>query len=138
MNSRRQSRVAELLQRELAQMITYELRDPRLASVTVTRVEVTPDLRLARVYISTLGDEGAGREAVAGLEHASGYLRRELGRRTDLRFLPELRFVYDTSVEYSQHMNTLLDQLMAAPAAASAEESAPAAISDGAAGEPPQ
>lgn len=116
MNSRRQSRVAELLQRELAQMITYELRDPRLASVTVNRVEVTPDLRLARVYVSTLDDEISSRDVVAGLEHASGYLRRQLGQRTDLRFLPELRFVYDTSVVYSQHMNTLLDELMDTPA----------------------
>jgi ribosome-binding factor A len=122
MTSRRQSRVSELLQRELAQMISYELRDPRLATVTVTRVEVTPDLRLARVYISTLGAEGSGQDAVDSLEHAGGYLRRQLGQRTELRYLPELRFIHDTSIEQGQRMNILLDEIMATTSTESAEE----------------
>lgn len=128
MTSRRQQRVSELLQRELAQMISYELRDPRLASVTVTRVDVTPDLRLARVYVSTLGDQGSGQEAVASLEHAGGYLRRQLGQRTELRYLPELRFIHDTSIEQGQRMNILLDEVMAAtPAEGQEEDSSPPA-----------
>jgi ribosome-binding factor A len=93
-------------------------------------VEVTPDLRLARVYVSTLGDENSGQEAVAGLEHAQGYLRRQLGQRTELRYLPELRFLYDASVEYGQRMAILLDELMAAPSVDSAEET-PSTTPDG-------
>lgn len=122
MTSRRQSRVSELLQRELARMISYELRDPRLATVTVTRVEVTPDLRLARVYISTLGTESSGQDAVASLEHAGGYLRRQLSQRTELRYLPELRFIHDTSIEQGQRMNILLDEIMAATSTENAAE----------------
>lgn len=117
MTSRRQSRVSELLQRELAQLIAYELRDPRLAFVSVTHVEVTPDLRLARVYISTLGDASTGSDAVAALEHAGGFLRRALSERVDLRFMPELRFYFDESAAASLRINALLDQVSAAPTA---------------------
>lgn len=115
MTSRRQSRVSELLQRELAQLIAYELRDPRLALVSVTHVEVTSDLHLARVYVSTLGDAREGRDAVAVLEHAKGFLRRALSERVDLRFMPELRFYFDESAAAGLRINALIDQVSAAP-----------------------
>lgn len=111
MTSRRQERVAELLQRELAEMITFELKDPRLGMANVTRVEMTPDLRLARVYVSTLDDDDpTGKEALAALEHASGYLRRQLGQRVELRFLPELKFVHDAGVAASMRIDALIQQ----------------------------
>lgn len=108
MATRRQQRVAELLQRELAELIAYELQDPRLSLVSVTQVEVTADLRMARVHVSHLEGEDAGQEAVAALEHASGFLRRALGQRTKLRYVPELRFFFDEGLIVSQRIDALL------------------------------
>jgi len=113
MTTRRQERVAELLQRELAEMIAFDLRDPRLAFVSVTRVQVSPDLRYARIFVSHLGDDESRRHILPTLQGASGFLRRELGRRTDLRYLPELQFLYDEGLEAAQHMDALLDAIVA-------------------------
>lgn len=123
MTSRRQERVAELLQRELAEMITFELKDPRLGMANVTRVEMTPDLRLARVYVSTLDDDDpTGKEALAALEHASGYLRRQLGQRVELRFLPELKFLHDAGVAASMRIDALIHQASQSVAVTDATE----------------
>lgn len=119
MPTRRQLRVAELLQRELAELIAYELKDPRLRLVNVTRVEMTADLRMARVYVSHLEGEEAGQEAVSALEHATGLVRRELGQRTKLRYVPELRFLFDEGLIVSQRIDALLqgmDEVIEPPA----------------------
>ena len=84
MATRRQLRVAELLQQELGEMIAFELKDPRLEFVSVTRVSVTQDLRYARVYVSQLGDDIDKAEVISALEHAGGYLRYNLGQRIKL------------------------------------------------------
>lgn len=117
MSSRRQLRVAELLQQELATMITFDLRDPRLAFVSVTRVQASPDLRHANVYISSLDGEESQAEVMAALRHASGFLRRELGRRTALRYVPELAFHFDDGLIQSQRMSDLLDEIATQEAA---------------------
>jgi ribosome-binding factor A len=109
MSSRRQLRVAELIQQELATLITFDLRDPRLAFVSVTRVQASPDLRHANVYISSLSGEESEAEIMAALRHASGFLRRELGNRTTLRYVPELAFHFDDGLIQSQRMSDLLD-----------------------------
>src|SRR5437879_2952961 len=96
---KRADRVNALLQRELGTLVSEELRDPRIAFTTVTSVEITDDLRSARVYVSVLGDEDAAKKTMAALEDAKPYLRHELGSRTDLRFVPELTFVPDRSAE---------------------------------------
>ncbi len=111
MSTRRQLRVAELIQQELATMITFDLRDPRLAFVTVTRVQASPDLRHANVYISSLDGEETQAEVLAALRHAGGFLRRELGIRTKLRYVPELAFHFDDGLIQSQRMSNLLDEL---------------------------
>ena len=90
---KRADRVNALLQRELGTLISEELRDPRIAFTTVTSVEITDDLRSARVYVSVLGDEDSAKKTMAALEDAKPYVRHELGSRTDLRFVPELTFV---------------------------------------------
>jgi ribosome-binding factor A len=90
--------------------LLHQVRDPRLASVTVTGVDVTQDLLLARIYFRTT-DTGMMAEAQAGLEHASGYLRSQLAAKIQLRYAPELEFVPDLSAEYGQRIDTLLDQL---------------------------
>ncbi len=111
MSSRRQLRVAEMIQQELATMITFDLRDPRLAFVSVTRVQVSPDLRHANVYISSLSGEEAETEIMAALRKASGFLRRQLGSRTTLRYVPELAFHFDDGLIQSQRMSDLLDEI---------------------------
>ncbi|MFZ2487834.1 MAG: 30S ribosome-binding factor RbfA [Anaerolineae bacterium] len=119
MSSRRQLRVAELIQQELATMLTFDLRDPRLSFVSVTRVVVSPDLRHANIYISSLAGDESKREVMAALRSAGGFLRRELGNRTTLRYVPELDFHFDDGLEQSQRMYELLDELGTAPAPAS-------------------
>ena len=111
MSSRRQLRVAELVQRELAEMVTFELRDPRLSLVNITRVRVSPDLKHANVYITSLGDEAESAEAIDGLTNATGFLRTQLGQRTKLRYVPDLAFHIDEALLESRRINELLDSL---------------------------
>ena len=110
MPSRRQRRVSELVRRELSLLLLHQVRDPRLSGVSITGVDVTQDLLLARVHFRTIGAEETN-EALAGLEHASGYLRSQLAARVELRYVPELAFVPDRSAEYGQRIDTLLEQL---------------------------
>jgi ribosome-binding factor A len=98
-----------LVHRELSKLLMLEARDPRLAGVTITGVAVTPDLLLARIHFSVLGDQEARKEALTGLESASGFLRTELASRVRLRFVPELVFQEDTSAEYGRRIDELLD-----------------------------
>lgn len=121
-STRRQHRVAELLQRELAQLIAFEVRDPRLDFVSVTRVEISRDLRHAKVYVSHLGGSDAGPQIVAALQHASGFLRHELGRRTALRYLPELHFYFDEGLIVSQRIDALLEQISQGESASQEQE----------------
>ncbi len=107
---KRTDRVNALLQRELAQIVSEELRDPRIAFATVTAVETTPDLRTARVHVSVLGDEAAGKETIAALTRAKPHLRHELGERTELRSIPDLVFVEDRSAERAARISSLLRQ----------------------------
>ena len=105
---KRTDRVNALLQRELGTMISEELRDPRITFPTVTQVEVTPDLRTARVHVSVLGSDEQSAETMRALEDAKPHLRRELGARTDLRFVPVLEFVQDRSAERASRIARLL------------------------------
>ena len=108
MSYKRSDRVNSLLQRELGTLISEELRDPRIAFPTVTAVEITPDLRSAKVHVSVLGDEEAAGKTMKALEDAKPFLSRELGERTDLRFVPELTFVHDRSAEQAVRISALL------------------------------
>jgi ribosome-binding factor A len=100
--------------RELvAELLAERVRDPRVEGVTVTGVEVTRDLAVAKVYYSVLGDAEAQRVAQRGLENVSGYLRREAGRRMRLRSTPELRFVFDASLERGARLEELLRDIHA-------------------------
>jgi ribosome-binding factor A len=108
MSFKRADRVNALLQRELGTIISEELRDPRIGFSTVTAVEITDDLRSARVHVSVLGDEDQIASTMTALEEAKAYLRHELGSRTDLRYVPELSFVNDRSAERSARISSLL------------------------------
>jgi ribosome-binding factor A len=111
MTSRRQRQVAELLHQEISQLIQYRTQDPRLGFVTVTRVEVSPDLSAARVYVSVLGDDTDGQNTLEGLDSAASYFRREMGHSLSLRYVPKLTFKLDTSLEHSIRIDNLLDSL---------------------------
>ena len=111
MTTRRQQRVSELIHRELSQLLVREVRDPRLAEITITDVRVTPDLLLARIYFSVLGGPEEVAAAKLGLESASGYLRSQLGGRVRLRLVPQLVFEVDKSAEYGRKIDALLDQI---------------------------
>jgi ribosome-binding factor A len=99
MKRERMGRIDHELQRELARLISLELKDPRLGFVTVTRVEITNDLHSAKVYVSVIGDRHVAKQSMLALEHAKGFLRGELGHAVALRHTPELVFVEDRSTE---------------------------------------
>ena len=119
MNDRRQRQVAELIHQEIRLLILRQVRDPRLGSVTVTGVEVTPDLRLAHIYVSVMGGDYEAAQALVGLKSAAGFFRHELGSALTLRFIPELSFRLDKTLEQGLRIDQLLDSL---PAEAPADE----------------
>jgi len=110
----RSSRVAEQIQRELAELIQLELKDPRVGLITLTGVDLTADYAHAKIYYTTLADAAAREGVDAGLRRASGFLRRELGRRIRIHTLPELHFVYDASVERGDRLSRLIDEAVQA------------------------
>ncbi len=108
---KRADRVADLIKIEIADLLLKEVRDPRIGSVTITGVKVADDLRNAKVYFVELGRDACTADLDAGLKKATGFLRRELGRRLQLRYVPELMFVYDPSFAYGSRIDTLLKEI---------------------------
>ncbi len=107
----RTDRVAEQIQRELAELVRLEVKDPRVRMVTLTGVEVVRDYSHAKVFYTTL--DGSNKAVQQGLEHASGFLRSQLAHVMKLRITPQLHFVYDASVERGAHLSQLIDQAVA-------------------------
>lgn len=113
--SQRTDRVADQIRCEIAELLLREVRDPRVALATVSRVEVSRDLGHARIWISVLGDEAERQKTMAGIEHAKGFLRSQIGHRLRLRVTPELAFELDRGAEYLQSMTELLASLHKEP-----------------------
>lgn len=111
--SRRVSRVASLIQQEISQMVLHEIKDDRVGAgmVSVTDVDVSGDLQHAKIYVSIYGTDEARTQTMAGLKSATGYVRRELGRRVRLRRTPEVIFIEDRGLERGDRMLALLNQL---------------------------
>lgn len=111
--NRRVSRVAALIQEEISQMVLHEIKDDRVGAgmVSVTDVDVSGDLQHAKIYVSIYGTDEARKETMAGLTSATGYVRRELGRRVRLRRTPEIIFIEDRGIERGSRVLTLLSQL---------------------------
>lgn len=111
-NSIKNTRVNVEVQKELSYLISREIKDPRIHPMTtVVSVEVAPDLKTAKVYISVLGDDEAKESTYEGLRSAAAFMRRELARRLNLRNTPELTFVMDQSIEYGVNMSKLIDDV---------------------------
>ena len=121
----RRARIADQIQRELAQVIRLELRDPRVGLVTMTGVELSRDQSHAKVFFTILGPEGASDEALQGLQRAAGFLRSELAHRLTTRKVPELHFNFDESVERGMRLSQLIDQALKPGGASPADPTAP-------------
>jgi ribosome-binding factor A len=118
MSTARSARIADQIQRELAELIRTELRDPRVGMVTLTGVELSRDQSHAKVFFTVLGADPGGEQALEGLQRAAGFLRSELAHRLTTRKVPDLHFAYDTSVERGVRLSKLIDEANA-PLAAS-------------------
>ena len=107
----RPERVADQLRAELAQLLSREVHDPGVGFVTLTRVRVSPDLQMARVYYTSLGDDTGRRATARALERAAPFLRRQIGRRLRLKRVPDLTFTYDDSIAGQDRIERLLNEL---------------------------
>ncbi len=113
-NSIKNTRINAEVQKELANLIRGGIKDPRIAPMTcVTDVEVAPDLKTCKVYISVLGDEFTRSETMEGLRNAEGFIRHHLAQELNLRNTPALTFISDTSTEYGMAMSAKIDEVMA-------------------------
>lgn len=111
-NSIKNTKINGEVRRELSNIIRGEIKDPRIGPMTsVVEVEVAPDLKSAKAYISVLGDEKAQQDTLEGLRSAEGYIRRALAKSINLRNTPEIRFVLDQSIEYGVNMSKLIDDV---------------------------
>lgn len=124
MQNYRPTRVAELLQSEIADLLLRQLKDPRLNMATISRVDVSPDLREARVYVSRVGDENEQKETMEGFARAVGFIRSQLGKRVKLRHTPNLTFILDTAIADGVRISRLLHDLTST-SATDAEEGHP-------------
>ena len=111
MTTQRPERVQEALRQEISRIVHGEIKDPRLGFLTITRVDLTKDLRYAKIYFSVLGESKDKQLALKGLNSAKGYIKSLISDRIKLRFMPEIEFKIDESLEHTQHIYDLLDKL---------------------------
>ena len=107
----RPERVANAIRREISNMLQEDLKDPRIGFTTITKVEVTPDLRYAKVHYTVLGDERARKSTAVALKNAKGFIKGIIGDRLKLRFTPEIIFKIDKSFEYREKIDKILDKI---------------------------
>jgi ribosome-binding factor A len=112
-HSQRAQRVGDQIQRELADILRLQVKDPRIGMVTVTAVEVSPDLSHAKVFVTHLGGAEQAAAVVVALQHSAGFLRSELSHRLDLYSVPQLHFAYDDSIESGLRLSKLIDDALA-------------------------
>jgi len=121
-SGRRRERLAAEIHDEIARMVASDLKDPGLGFLTITRVELTPDLRYARVFVGILGSDAERKKSLEALGRATGFVRREVGRRLRLRFAPEIDFRYDRGLDAADQVAKLLDEVGGSEAKAGPEE----------------
>ena len=111
MQFKRSDRVKEVIREEISQMLMGEIKDPRIGFATLTRVELSDDLRNAKIFVSVMGSEEEKKKTIKGLESASGFIRSELRKRMRLKFIPEIIFRLDTSIEHGEKIARILQEL---------------------------
>lgn len=111
MGGKRSVRVGEQLLQEIADLLEHKVRDPRVRGVTLTGVRLSRDLKSAKVFFSSLGDAVDVEKAQEGLNSAKGFIKREIGFRLELRYMPEIEFRHDPSLQYGEDMERLLEDL---------------------------
>jgi ribosome-binding factor A len=111
MTFKRADRVADLIKAELSDILLKQIRDPRIGLLTITDVKMSDDLRSAKIYVVQMGKDKLDAELQAGLEKAKGFLKRELGKRLNLRYMPDVFFFYDKSFEYGSRIDRLLMEI---------------------------
>jgi ribosome-binding factor A len=121
----RPERVADQIRAEVTTLIARELHDPGVGFVTITRVQVSPDLQHARVFYTSLGDQAARKNTARALDRATGFMRRQVGRRLALRHAPEIQFEFDESVGHQDRVEQLLREIAEAQPAAPMPEADP-------------
>lgn len=134
MAKKRIARVNEQIRRELTSLLQRDVRDPRIGIVTITDVEVSPDLYHARVFYSVMGSDEDRDSAGEGLRAAAGYLRTEIGKRMHIRRAPELHFTYDDTLKHAMHIERLLQEVRASSTTApdgGGQDADTSALSDG-------
>jgi len=124
MTSRRQIQVGEAVQQHMSYLLQRELKDPRIGFTTVTAVEMSADLKYARIFVSVMGTPEEQQATMDALTSGKGFIRREIASRLDLRFAPDIQFRLDTSAEYSDNITRLLNELK--DGAADSDASTPA------------
>lgn len=122
MSDVRVRKLQEFIKQEISQMLMRGLKDPRIGFVTVTDVEVTGDLRQAKVFVSLFGSDKEKEDTLRALRHATGHIRTELGHVLHLRYTPELFFEKDTSLDYSMHIESILNDIKKDNPSTEAEE----------------
>ena len=108
---KRSGKVADLIQKEISEILLKEIKDPRIGFITITRVAVSDDCRLAKVYFSVMGSDDDREKSIQGLNSAKGFVRKELGQRMRLRYTPDILFRFDPSVEYAVHLEEVIHHL---------------------------
>ena len=108
---KRSVRVGDVILKEVAFLLLERVRDPRVQGVTLTGVRLSDDLKLARIFYSVMGDEALVENAQSGLNSATGFVKREIGKRSGLRYIPEIRFVYDPSLKTGEHMERVFEKM---------------------------
>ncbi|MCM8790868.1 MAG: 30S ribosome-binding factor RbfA [Candidatus Omnitrophica bacterium] len=111
MSTQRPERVREAIRQEVSKIVHDEIKDPRLGFITITGVELTKDLRYARIYFSVLGEEKDKQLALKGLKSAKGYIKSLLGDRIKIKFMPEIEFKIDKTLERTQRVYDILDKI---------------------------
>ncbi|MBW7897305.1 Ribosome-binding factor A [Candidatus Brocadiaceae bacterium B188] len=110
MSSRRCERLEESIKQEVSKIILYELKDPRIAFVTITKVDITADLKNAKVHISILGDDTTRKKTLQAIEHAKGFIQAKVGAQLQIKYTPVLTFCLDESVQKSLRISKLIDE----------------------------
>lgn len=111
MQYKRKDRVADLLKREVAQIVQSDLKDPGLGFVTITGAKLSADLKQARIFYSVLGDQDSKEKTASALNRACGFIQNEIGKRLKLKYTPEVLFQFDGSVEYGAHIEELIEKI---------------------------